>query len=122
MAKILVVDDEQTIVETIVELLTWDGHTVLSASNGQRALEILASERPDVMLLDFMMPLKDGIETLRSIRSTAAIASVPVVFMTAAPMSIPANAPRYDLLLVKPFNAQVLRDAIQAMLRAHPPG
>ena len=69
-----------------------------------------------------MMPLKDGIETLRSIRSTAAIASVPVVFMTAAPMSIPANAPRYDLLLVKPFDAQVLRDAIQAMLRAHPPG
>lgn len=118
MAKILVVDDERTIVETIEELLTWDGHTVLTASNGLRALEILDGERPDVMLLDFMMPLKDGIQTLRSIRSTEALARLPVIFMTAAPMSIPADAPRYDLLLVKPFNAQVLREALQTVLRA----
>lgn len=115
------VDDERTIVETIEELLTWDGHTVVTASNGVRALELLERERPDVMLLDFMMPLKDGIATLRAIRDTERIATLPVVFMTAAPMSIPADAPRYDVLLVKPFNAQVLREAIADMLRAHPP-
>ncbi len=116
MATILVVDDEQTIVETIVELLTWDGHSVIAASNGVRALEILATKRPDLVLLVFMMPLKDGIETLKAIRSESTLASIPVIFMTAAPMSIPADAPRYDLLLVKPFSAEVLREAIQSVL------
>jgi CheY-like chemotaxis protein len=116
MASILVVDDERTIVETIVELLTWDGHSVAAASNGVRALEMLAKEKPDVVLLDFMMPLKDGIETLRAMREVEETASVPVIFMTAAPMSIPPNAPRYELLLVKPFSVEILREAIQTVL------
>jgi CheY-like chemotaxis protein len=63
-----------------------------------------------------MMPLKDGIETLRAIRGQNELATTPVIFMTAAPMSIPADAPRYDLLLVKPFNVEVLREAIQRVL------
>lgn len=116
MATILVVDDERTIVETIVELLTWDGHTVLAASNGVSAMDMLATKRPDVILLDFMMPLKDGVETLKAIRADQELATTPVIFMTAAPMSIPPDAPHYDLLLVKPFNVEVLRDAIQTVL------
>jgi two-component system response regulator MprA len=116
MATILVVDDELTIVETIVELLTWDGHFVIAASNGVRALEVIATKTPDVVLLDFMMPLKDGVETLRAIRGSDATSSIPVIFMTAAPMSIPADAPRYELLLVKPFSVEVLRDAIRSVL------
>ena len=122
MATILVVDDEHAIVETIVELLTWDGHAVLAASNGVRALEVLATRKPDIVLLDFMMPLKDGIETLRAMRNDGALVSVPVIFMTAAPMSIPADAPAYDLLLVKPFNVQVLREAIRTVLGPDPTG
>ncbi len=119
MATILVVDDERTIVETIVELLTWDGHTVLAASNGVRALEMLAAQKPDIVLLDFMMPLKDGIETLRAMRSLEELRSIPVIFMTAAPMSIPADAPAYELLLVKPFSVEILREAIQTVLGPH---
>lgn len=116
MATILVVDDERTIVETVVELLTWDGHTLVSASNGMRALDAIAKQVPDLVLLDFMMPLKDGIETLRELRNNPATASLPVILMTAAPMSIPADAPSYNALLVKPFNVQGLREAIQTVL------
>lgn len=116
MATILVVDDERTIVDTIVELLTWDGHTVVAASNGAIAMELLAKSRPDVVLLDFMMPLKDGIETLRAIRADATLATLPVIFMTAAPMSIPSDAPSYDVLLVKPFSVEVLREALRGVL------
>lgn len=116
MATILVVDDERTIVDTIVELLTWDGHTVVAASNGAIAMELLAKSRPDVVLLDFMMPLKDGIETLRAIRADASLATLPVIFMTAAPMSIPSDAPSYDVLLVKPFSVEVLREALRGVL------
>jgi two-component system response regulator VicR len=121
MATILVVDDERTIVETIVELLEWDGHSVIAASNGVRALEVMAKQRPDLVLLDFMMPLKDGVETLKAIRSAEALASLPVIFMTAAPMSIPKDAPRYDMLLVKPFSVEVLREAIQTVLGPYLP-
>jgi CheY-like chemotaxis protein len=121
MATILVVDDERTIVETIVELLTWDGHSVIAASNGVRALEVIEQQRPDLVLLDFMMPLKDGVETLKSIRGKDDLASLPVIFMTAAPMSIPTDAPRYDLLLVKPFSVEVLREAIQTVLGPYLP-
>ncbi len=116
MATILVVDDEHTIIETIVELLSWDGHTVVAASNGMRALEVLATRKPDIVLLDFMMPLKDGIETLRAMRADAELSSIPVIFMTAAPMSIPSDPPRYDLLLVKPFSVEILREAIATVL------
>ena len=116
MATILVVDDERAIVETVEELLTWDGHTVLTASNGVGALEVLAGQVPDLLLMDFMMPLKDGIQTLREIRARADLASLLVILMTAAPMSIPQDAPRYDRLLVKPFNVQVLREAVQSVL------
>lgn len=116
MATILVVDDETTIVDTIVELLTWDGHTVVAASNGAIALQLLAKSRPDVVLLDFMMPLKDGIETLRAIRADPSLTTLPVIFMTAAPMSIPSDAPSYDVLLVKPFSVDVLREALRGVL------
>lgn len=122
MATILVVDDEHAIVESIVELLTWDGHSVLAASNGVRALEVLATRKPDVVLLDFMMPLKDGIETLRAMRNDSALASVPVIFMTAAPMSIPTDAPAYELLLVKPFGVEALREALRTVLGPAPTG
>jgi two-component system phosphate regulon response regulator PhoB len=120
MATILVVDDERTLVETIVELLTWDGHVVIAASDGVRALEVMATKKPDIVLLDFMMPLKDGIETLREIRRGDATSSIPVIFMTAAPMSIPTDAPRYELLLVKPFSVEVLREAIRTVLGPDP--
>jgi CheY-like chemotaxis protein len=121
MASILVVDDELTIVETIVELLTWDGHRVQAASNGVRALLLLELERPDIVLLDFMMPLKDGVETLRAMRASDRLSSIPVIFMTAAPASIPPDAPHYERLLVKPFSVELLRTSIQSILGHNPP-
>lgn len=116
MATILVVDDERPIVDTIVELLAWDGHTALTAYNGMAALDVLAQHKPDLLLLDFMMPLKDGIETLKVIRSDETLAAMRVIFMTAAPMSIPSNAPAFDMLLVKPFSVEVLREALRTVL------
>jgi two-component system alkaline phosphatase synthesis response regulator PhoP len=74
------------------------------------------ARKPDIVLLDFMMPLKDGIETLRAMRDEGDLSSIPVIFMTAAPMSIPCDAPAYQLLLVKPFSVEVLREAIQTVL------
>lgn len=116
MASILVVDDERTIAETLAELLTWEGHTVLTASDGARALEMLDGDSPELVIMDFMMPVMDGIEALRKIRASKAHARLPVILMTAAPMSLPADAPRWSALLVKPFRAGDLRKAVAQAL------
>jgi CheY-like chemotaxis protein len=119
MSSILVVDDEPAIVETVAELLTWEGHSVLTANDGAQALgELRRGAAPvDVILLDFMMPVKDGIQTLREIRADEKLASVKVILTTAAPTSIPKDAPSYDALLVKPFSVDDLRDAIARVLQ-----
>lgn len=120
MATILVVDDERSIVETLEELLTWDGHTVLTAENGERALLVLDEQRPDMLLMDFMMPVKDGLQVLAEVRRRPELADLPVILMTAAPMSIPPSGPRFDRLLVKPFTVERLREALKAVLPAKP--
>lgn len=116
MAVILVVDDERTIVETLAELLAWEGHTVLTAADGLRALEVLEQHRSELVLLDFMMPALDGIETLRRIRASKTHAHLPVIMMTAAPLSLPADAPKWSYLLVKPFTARQLTKALSQAL------
>lgn len=118
MSTILVVDDEPAIVETVAELLSWEGHTVLSAHDGEQALaQLRTSTSVEVVLLDFMMPVKDGIQTLREIRADAQLASLRVILTTAAPTSLPKDAPQYDALLVKPFSVDQLKDAIARVLK-----
>ena len=117
MSSILVVDDEPAIVETVAELLSWEGHSVLTANDGQHALEQLRKSTPiEVVILDFMMPIKDGIQTLREIRADGQLSAIKVILTTAAPTSIPKDAPKYDALLVKPFSVDQLRDAIARVL------
>lgn len=119
MSSILVVDDEPAIVETIAELLSWEGHTVVTANDGAQALdELRKGNHIDVVVLDFMMPVKDGIQTLREIRASDDLANMKVVLTTAAPTSIPKDAPRYDFLLVKPFSVDELRAAITRALQS----
>jgi CheY-like chemotaxis protein len=118
MSSILIVDDEPAIVETVAELLSWEGHSVLTANDGAQALgELQRGAHVDVVLLDFMMPVKDGIQTLREIRADAKLASIKVILTTAAPTSLPKDAPRYDALLVKPFSVDDLREAIARVLQ-----
>ena len=117
MSSILVVDDEPAIVETLAELLAWEGHTVLMANDGAAALEELRKGiQVDVVVIDFMMPVKDGIEALREIRATPELASLKVILTTAAPMNIPKDSPRYDFLLVKPFTIDDVRNAVTKVL------
>ena len=68
-ATILVVEDSADVREFLVSLLTRSGYTVNSAPNGQVALELLAAQRPDLILLDLSMPILDGWQTLAAIRA-----------------------------------------------------
>ena len=77
----LVVDDEATILELLSGSLRLAGFEVVTAANGAEAVRAAASDRPDLVLLDVMMPDGDGFEVLRWMRSAGA--EVPVIFLTA---------------------------------------
>jgi CheY-like chemotaxis protein len=113
---ILVVDDEFSIVETLGEIVTLEGYAFLGAANGKEALAAAQLSRPALILLDYMMPLMDGLQVLAALRADPALASIPVVVMTAAPLGLPAHQRRWDELLLKPFDAEQLLRAIHGLI------
>jgi CheY-like chemotaxis protein len=83
MATILIVDDEPIIRQLFQKVLEHEGYTVLTAGNGREALEVMRLELPDLILLDMLMPVMDGITFLRLMRRNIDFADVPVVVMSA---------------------------------------
>ena len=81
--QVLVCDDDPVVIELAQQLLEDDGWTVRSAANGQLALDEIAREQPDVLLLDLMMPVMDGFETLSRLRADPDTADLPVIVITA---------------------------------------
>src|ERR1700737_2158722 len=81
--KILVVDDESANVEVFSRLMTRLGYEVLTASNGEMALELVARDRPDLVLLDVNMPGIDGFEVCRRLKEASGTRLIPVVLITA---------------------------------------
>jgi signal transduction histidine kinase/CheY-like chemotaxis protein len=77
--RILVVDDEPTVLEALQALLTREGHQVVRAQNGEEALQRAAEERPDIILLDLHLPGLSGFEVVNRLRQTAGLAQVPVI-------------------------------------------
>lgn len=112
--RILVADDEYSIVETLTDILSWEGYEVVSAANGERALSAVQNAAPDLALIDFMMPVLDGVGLARKLR--AQFPGVPVIMMTAAPAALPKEPGLWDELLVKPFDLDALLNLVRATL------
>ena len=109
MARILLVDDELDIREAVSEVLAYEGHHVITAVDGAEALRLCRQFRPDVILLDLMMPGMNGWEFRTLQRREPAIADIPVVVVSALGRvgSIDAQA-----FLPKPFGLQDLLNMI----------
>jgi DNA-binding response OmpR family regulator len=82
-AKILVADDEPNIVISLEFLLKREGYTVVIARDGQEAMEVIARERPDLVLLDVMMPKKTGFEVCQDVRTNDALQATKILMLTA---------------------------------------
>jgi two-component system OmpR family response regulator len=117
-ARLLVVDDEATILELLSGSLRLAGFEVMTASSGAEAVRAAASGRPDLVLLDVMMPDGDGFEALRRIRSGGG--EVPVIFLTArdeVPDRVAGFAAGADDYVTKPFSLDELLGRIRAVLK-----
>ena len=114
---ILVADDDAPILRLVRAKLQADGYSVLTALNGQEALELFERERPDLVILDLMMPIVDGFETMQRIRQAS---NVPIILLTAR--SGPQDKVRgldlgADDYVTKPFNPDELSARVAAVLR-----
>jgi two-component system alkaline phosphatase synthesis response regulator PhoP len=118
--RILVVDDDKSIVKVLTGYLEQAGFKVLPAHDGETALHILRRERPDLVILDLMMPKRDGWEITRIIRADKELASTPIIMLTArfedtdkiAGLELGA-----DDYVTKPFNAREVVTRVKALLR-----
>jgi CheY-like chemotaxis protein len=82
--KVLVVDDERDLREFYEDLLTRQGYEVVTATNGQEALAAVTQHAPELILLDIMMPVMDGLEVLRALNDNEQTKKIPVIVLTNA--------------------------------------
>lgn len=83
MTTILVVDDEYDLLSAVCGVLKDEGYDVLEASDGKQALEVLAHQRPDLALVDVMMPFVSGVELVESVKEMPTLDGMPIVLMSA---------------------------------------
>jgi two-component system alkaline phosphatase synthesis response regulator PhoP len=119
-SKILIVDDEQDILELIRHALNKEGYEVHIAVNGQQAIEKTAKVLPDLILMDVMMPVMDGMEACRQLKEDPATQQIPIIFLTARSEEFAELAgfeAGADDYIAKPIRARVLTSRIKAILR-----
>ena len=118
--KILIVDDEKDILEFVGYNLEYEGYIVKKASNGHQAIELNHSFKPDIIILDVMMPDLDGIETCYQIKQEISTNNPKIIFLTARSedyseiSGLEAGADDY---ITKPVRPRVLLSRIKAILR-----
>lgn len=113
---ILVVDDEPDITETYAMFLEIHGYEVLTASNPIEALQIVAQQRPDLVISDCMMPYMDGVEFSANLRAFSPAEPIPVILISGAPEFHDLDSPTYDLFMRKPVLFENLLPEIVRLL------
>jgi DNA-binding response OmpR family regulator len=116
---VLAADDDEDILELVAFRLERSGYTVLQARDGEQALELALAEKPDLAVLDVMMPKLDGFELTRRLRAEDATSRMPIILLTARAQD--ADVDRgfesgADDYLRKPFSPQELSTRVQAIL------
>ncbi|HEV8681859.1 MAG TPA: response regulator [Actinomycetota bacterium] len=121
--RILVIDDEPDVLLLCRVNLEYEGHEVLEASSGEEGIRLAVVHRPDLIILDVMLPEKDGFSVLRRLREHNEIVEVPVIFLTAKAQDddqirgFLAGAAEY---VTKPFSPLALNQAVSHIAAMSP--
>ncbi|CAN5407849.1 hypothetical protein BH09PSE5_BH09PSE5_02670 [soil metagenome] len=117
MKTILVVDDEQASAEVLSLILEDEGYRVYCAANGQAGLERALELRPDLVILDYMMPIMNGAEVGKALRATPELASTKILMNSSlSEANVRARFDKYDCFLRKPFDIDVALAAISELI------
>lgn len=119
--RILAVDDERQIVRLIQVNLERAGYEVVTAGDGLQALEIVANDPPDLIVLDWMMPQLNGMETLKRLKANPATERIPVIMLTAKSQDADVFkgwSSGVDSYLTKPFNPMELLSFVKRIFEA----
>ena len=117
--KVLIADDEQNIVISLEFLMKREGFEVLVANDGDEAIQRIRAERPDLVLLDVMMPKKSGFEVCQEVKADPALAAVRILMLTAKGRDTEVAkglALGADAYMTKPFSTRELVDKVRSLL------
>jgi DNA-binding response OmpR family regulator len=123
MPRILIVDDEPNLVLALELLMKKEGYETHAVDDGEKALEAAERLRPDLILLDVMMPKLDGYEVCQRIRANPALAGVAIVMLTAKGREVEREkglALGADLYITKPFSTREVVRKVKEVLAAKP--
>jgi DNA-binding response OmpR family regulator len=115
---VLLVDDEFSIVETLAEILSFEGFDVATAPDGQQALDVFRARHVDIVIVDYMMPALNGLQFCERMRALPDGARVPIILMSAAPLDRLPGPRLWNASLQKPFEAPRLIDLVARLLAA----
>ena len=121
--KILIADDEPNIVTALEFLLQRNGYEVHIARNGEAALKLVEEHKPDLVLLDVMMPVKSGYEVCQRMRERADWRNIKIIMLTAKGRDVEMSkglSIGADLYITKPFSTQELVAKISGLLEGGP--
>ena len=119
MAKILVADDDVDIRELVEFKLSTMGHEIVAVGDGAAAVEACRADKPDLAVLDVMMPGVSGLDAIRAIRADPALADLPVILLTARAQESDVETgfdSGADDYITKPFSPRELASRVQALL------
>jgi CheY-like chemotaxis protein len=117
MAIVLVVEDEFGIAELFDAVLTDEGYRVVTAMNGKQGLEMLVQGRPDMVFMDYMMPVMDGSAMLAAMQADPSLQQIPVVMMSSMPeATVAERCSGYVMFMRKPFKIFELVEVVKRVI------
>jgi DNA-binding response OmpR family regulator len=122
--RVVCIEDEPAMIDLIRLILTRKGYEVFGAMGGREGLEAIQNHKPDIVLLDLMMPDMDGWEVYQKMKANDATKNIPVIVVTAKAQSIDKvlglHIAKVDDYITKPFGPQELVDSIEKVLTRKP--
>jgi len=118
--RILVVEDQEDNRRILHDLLTNAGYEIVQAENGEEAVKAAAAQRPDLILMDIQLPLLDGYEATRRIKSDPALRAIPIIVVTSYALSgdeSKARAAGCDAYVTKPYSPRAILAKIREYVR-----
>jgi CheY-like chemotaxis protein len=120
MKTVLIVDDELDIVEAVKAILEEERYNVVTCGNGREALQRLSESHPDLAIVDIMMPVMNGYETIKAIRQRSTFQKLPILVMSAIVPTVKAKEYTWAGFLKKPFSLNELLKQVHELAPKDP--